>query len=104
MIEYKIKLSAAAIKDIEDTAKYIYYELKVPEYSIRFRKIIYKKIQSLSTMPNRCKTIYMTRPRGFEIKSLYVRRYDIIFTVDEDNREVNIIRVLYHGRDIDELI
>lgn len=101
-MKFAIKITAQADNDIRNIYEYIAYELQSPENSSGQLDRIEKCIMSLDDMPERYR-FYDREPwksRGLHI--VPVDNYCVLFIVDNDDRTVFIMRVMYGGRDIDD--
>ena len=98
---YTIKITDQADNDIRNIYEYIAYELQSPENASGQLDRIEKCIMSLDDMPERYR-FYDREPwksRGLHI--VPVDNYCVLYIVDNDDRTVSIMRVMYGGRDID---
>ena len=98
---YTIKITDQADNDIRNIYEYIAYELQSPEKASGQLDRIEKCIMSLDDMPERYR-FYDREPwksRGLHI--VPVDNYCVLYIVDNDDRTVSIMRVMYGGRDID---
>jgi len=98
-MRYKVILQALAREDLRSLYAFIRDERKSPVIAINYVRRIYDYCKSFSQFPHRGTKRDDLRPGirliGFE------RRVTIAFTVTDDT--VLIARILYGGRDIDEL-
>lgn len=97
---YEVVYSAEARQDLRDIYEYIAYELFVPEIASGQAGRIMKAVRSLEQMPMRY-TRYEEEPwhsRGLHF--LPVDNYLIFYLPDEATNVVNIIRIMYGGRDV----
>lgn len=101
-MKFAIKITAQADNDIRNIYEYIAYELQSPENASGQLDRIEKCIMSLDDMPKRYR-FYDREPwksRGLHI--VPVDNYCVLYIVDNDDRTVFIMRVMYGGRDIDD--
>lgn len=98
---YRIRLSERSDRDIRNIYEYIAYTLLDPLNAVTVFNRITEAILSLSKMPERHK-IYKTGGNGEEIRFLVSGNHNIYYWVDFSAHQVNIIRVLYGGMDIDK--
>lgn len=97
---YTIKVTNQADHDIRNIYEYIVYELQSPKNARSQLDRIEKCIMSLDYMPERYR-FYDKEPwksRGLHI--IPVDNYCILYIVDNDDRIVSIVRVMYGSRDI----
>ena len=98
---YAIKITDQADNDIRNIYEYIAYELQSPENASGQLDRIEKCIMSLDYMPQRYR-FYDKEPwKSCGLHIVPVDNYCILYIVDNDDRTVSIMRVMYGGRDID---
>lgn len=103
-MKYTVNLSSEAVKDINGIYEYIAATLGEKEIAVNMINLIEKNILSLDEMPGRYK-IYESEPwnsRGVHI--MPVKRYLVFYVVDDNEKAVNIFRVIYGSRDIDNVL
>ncbi len=97
---YDVVYTAEARQDLRDICEYIAYELLVPEIASSQVDRIMKAARSLEQMPMRY-TRYEEEPWYSQgLRFLPVDNYLIFYLPDETTRVVNIIRIMYGGRDV----
>ena len=104
MTNYQIKIGAQANADIAETVAYIGQVLQEPRTAGHLYRLIKEEILSLEHMPERYPFEDDDRLRALNIRKLLVKRYKILYLVNRDQREVQIIRMLYAGRDVSKLL
>lgn len=98
--ELDIVYTAQARQDMRDIYEYIALELLAPETAAGQTQRIMQTIRSLGEMPMRHQ-LYGEEPwhsRG--IRFLPVDNYLIFYLPEEPQNTVNIIRIMYGGRDV----
>lgn len=99
METYNVTVEPNAENSITGISDYISDELKAPDAADNTVKAILKAIRGLDFMPQR----YAVLPEDFlektGVRRMQVRNYFIYFHVDEYQKQVNIIDVLYVGRE-----
>lgn len=103
MTNYQIKIGAQANADIEETVAYISQVLREPRTAGQLYCLFKEEILSLEHMPERYPFEDDDRLRALGIRKLLVKRYKILYLVNRDQRVVQIVRILYAGRDISKL-
>lgn len=98
---YQVILSDAANRDLRNIFEYIFYELKAPQSASGMLDKLEKAVLSLEEMPNRHKVIEREPWLSRKVKLMPVGNYVVIYFVDDNKYEVNIMRIIYGGRDID---
>ena len=97
---FNVVYSSEARQDLRDIYEYIAYELLVPEIAAGQVDRIMKAARSLEQMPMRY-TRYEEEPWHSQgLRFLPVDNYLIFYLPDETNNIVNIIRIMYGGRDV----
>lgn len=99
---FHVAYSAEARQDLRDIYEYIAYELLVSETAVGQTERIMKAIRSLEQMPMRHR-LYEEEPWHSQgLRVLPVDNYLVFYLPDENSATVNIIRIMYGGRDIDK--
>ena len=97
---FDVVYSAEARQDLRDIYEHIAYELLEPDTAANQADRIMKSARSLEQMPMR-HTRYDEDPwRSQGLRFLPVNNYLIFYLPDEKNGVVNIIRIMYGGRDV----
>lgn len=97
---WDIVYSARAKRDLKDIYEYIAYELLVPETAAGQTQRIMKEIRSLDEMPMRFR-LYEEEPwHSVGLRFFPVDNYLVFYLADEAENTVNIVRIIYRGRDI----
>ena len=95
---YDVVYTAEARQDLRDIYEYIAYELLVPEITSGQVDRIMKAARSLEQMRY---TRYEEEPWYSQgLRFLPVDNYLIFYLPDETTSVVNIIRIMYGGRDV----
>ncbi len=80
---------------------YITEVLCEKEIAVRMISLLQKNILSLDEMPGRYKLYENESWKSCGMHMMRVKKYLVFYTVDEESKTVNIIRVLYGSRDLD---
>lgn len=99
MERYTIRITRQAREHLREIRRYIEKELMAPIAAKNTIAAIKKEMKSLSTMPRR---IHLTpeepwREQG--VRRMQVNNYYIYFWIDEKEKKVQIIGVIYVKRD-----
>lgn len=97
---FNVVYTSEARQDLRDIYEYIAYELLVPEIASCQVDRIMKAARSLEQMPMRYRLYEERLWYNQGLRFLPVDNYLIFFLPDETNNVVNIIRVMYGGRDV----
>ena len=99
MDEYRIRITRQARDHLREIRRYIEYELLAPIAAKNIISAIKAEMQSLSHMPSR---IHLTPEQPWHDQGVHrdrVKNYYIYFWIDEENKKVQIIGVIYVRRD-----
>ena len=97
---FSVVYSSEARQDLRDIYEYIAYELLEPDTAAGQTNRIMKAARSLEQMPMRHR-LYEEEPWHSQgLRFLPVDNYLIFYLPDETNNIVNIIRIMYGGRDV----
>lgn len=99
-MRWKVNYSTQALSDLKAIYEYIAFELLVPDTAKNQVNRIMKSINALDKMPMMYK-VYEEEPwqsKGLRIFS--VDNYIVLYLPKEELNTVNIIRIIYGGRDV----
>ena len=99
MTKYKINLFAAVKTQIKEISAYIREQLHSPQSAKNVTLEIKSAIASLKTMPERITLVREEPWRSKGIRRMMAGNYAIYLWIDDVNRRVSIIAVLYGKRD-----
>lgn len=98
---YSVKISEKAESDLKEIFEYVAFELLSVQTAFDLLERLEKSILNLNQMPNR-HIAYEKEPwksRGLRV--MPVGNYIVLYIVDEESAVVNIVRVMYGGREIE---
>lgn len=97
-IRYRVKFTAIAEVDLDEIFQYIAVHLSAPDAAISLLDEMEEQINRLCDFPYAGSAISdaMLAVRGY--RKLIVKNYIIFYLVDEDEKQVVIMRVLYGAR------
>lgn len=98
---YHVQIANQAEADLRGIFEYIAYELQSVQNAIGQLNRLEESIYSLDEMPERY-SAYQREPwhsRGLRV--MPVDKYLVFYIPDHGNETVNIVRVMYGGRDAD---
>ena len=87
-----------------DIAKYIGVKLENPEAAERLAEKMIEAAEKLTDMPYKCPMYIPVKPLRHEYRKLIVQNYIMFYWVDEDKKRITIARVVYSGRDYENLL
>ena len=99
-MKYSVEISFEAESDMEDIYQYIAFRLLSPENAVRQIERLYKMIISLEEMPFRFRRFPRIDKSKDELHIVAVNHYCIFYSVNDNDRTVNIVRVLYGSRNL----
>ncbi|MGM9974830.1 MAG: type II toxin-antitoxin system RelE/ParE family toxin [Clostridiaceae bacterium] len=99
-MSWKIIYSAKARQDLRDIYEYIAYNLCVPEIAKGQAQRIMNEIRSLDKIPMRHR-LYDSEPWHSQgLRFFPVDNYLVFYLPNESKNTVNIVRIMYGGRNI----
>lgn len=99
-MSWNVFYSSKAQDDLKAIYEYIAFELLAPDTASNQVKRIMKSVKLLSEMPMRYK-LYDDEPwKSKKLRCFSVNNYLVFFIPKEEEKAVNIVRIIYGGRDI----
>jgi len=98
MKKYTVHMTPAASNALAQIFEYIAYELLAPDDAATQFSHLENSIQSLASMPKRCKIFSKTLYPDKELRRLLVDNYSIFYYLNEN--EVIVADILYSRSDI----
>lgn len=99
-MSWNIVYTANARHDLREIYEYIAYNLLVPETALGQTQRIMKRIRDLDETPMQNK-LYEEEPWcSAGLRFFPVDNYLVFYLPDETQKTVNIVRIMYGGRDI----
>lgn len=99
-MSYTVILTEEAAQELEGIHHYIAHELLAPETARKQVARIFSEVRTLETLPDRYK-LYEDEPfHSTGIRSFPVDNYLVFYEVDNRNKRVYIVRIMYGGRNI----
>lgn len=99
-MSFEVQYTARARQDLRNIYEYIAYDLLVPETAVRQAQRIMKEIRALNEMPLRYR-LYDDEPWHSQgVRFFSVNNYLVFYLPDENKNTVQIVRIIYGGRDI----
>lgn len=101
-MKWKIKYSAQALADLKTIFEYIAFELLVPDTARGQVKRIMDSVDKLGEMPMMYK-IYENEPwKSKGLRFFPADNYVVLYPPKENLQTVNVVRIIYGGRDINK--
>ena len=106
---YQIDYLPSALRDLTEISDYIGVKLNNPEAADRLSENLVSMIEKLAEMPYRHPVYFSlasfsVKPLKFEYRKMVVKNYLVFYWVNEENHLVTIARVIYGGRNIEQLL
>lgn len=98
MDDYQVVVTGDAEKSMRSIAEYISVELVNPEAAVNLLRLFGKEIMSLSNMPSRIKLTPEQPWHDLGIRRKRVKNYYLYFKVDNEERVVYVMDVVYTKR------
>ena len=100
MIEkYEVKITKQALEQMKEIVDYVAHELLVPDVANNLLNEMEQAINSLANMPKRMLLVDEEPWRTQGIRKTIVKNFLIYFWVDDQNKKVQVIAVIYEKRD-----
>lgn len=103
-MSYKVSLSTKAKNDLIGIYRYIADDLRSPINAERQLDRLYDSILSLDEMPERFRIYDIEKWRGHNLRVMPVNNYLVFYVSDPDKQSVTVIRILYGGQDVTDLL
>lgn len=92
---YQIRITKTAERDLISTADHIEFVLKNPKAADDLLDEADAQINSLDEYPERCKVVDDPVLNSWGIRYIIVKNYLAFFIIDEEKKEVIIVRFLF---------
>jgi plasmid stabilization system protein ParE len=101
---YRLEYLPAAMRDMTDIARYISHVLFNPAAAERLADEMTEAADRLTYFPYANPVCHPIRPLHREYRRLLVRNYIMFYSVDETQKLITIMRVIYARRDYEKLL
>ena len=99
-MSWKINYTRYAREDLKAIYEYLAFELLVPDTASRQSDRIMKAVRTLDNMPERYK-VYEEEPwKSQNLRYFPVDNYLVFYLPRKETGVINIVRIIYGGRDI----
>lgn len=99
MVKYKVQLSIRAKNDFKSIISYIKNELLEPSIAKRYAKLIKEEIKGLEYLPQKFAIIDPKIVKYDNFRKLVIKNYIAFYRINEEEKIVNVERILYGGSD-----
>lgn len=104
-MKYKIRITRQAFAHLREIRRYIEAELASPDAALNTIRAIRTEIAKLAYMPEKIGTIDEEPWKHEGFRKIRVKNYYVYFWIDEENRKVQVIAVIYVKMDqVNQLI
>jgi len=97
--KYKIQLSIKAKEDLKNIVRYVKYELLEPLIAQKYAELIKNEIKTLEHMPQKFAVIDTNIVKYDNFRKLIIKNYIAFYRINEEEKIVNIERILYGSTD-----
>ena len=104
MEKYNVIYSPEAASDLRSIYSYIAFTLKEADIAENLVNEIRAEIRKLDHQPERYAPVDLEPWQSMGMRKLPVKNYVAFYWVDDDTNEVNVTRIFYGGRDIENII
>ena len=99
-LSYSITYTPRAVRELSEIREYITENFYAPDIANKQVERIVKTIKTLAIFPKR----YKIRSQQSGMRLCPVDNYAVLYSIDDENKTVNISRIIYARRDFDRLI
>ena len=100
-MKYSVEISKDAKEDLFSIYRHIAHELLVKDIAHKQIQRLEKAILSLDVMPARYRVYDSSK--WSDLHMMGVNNYCVFYKINDATQEVNIVRVLYDGRNFDTI-
>ncbi|MCL2860510.1 MAG: type II toxin-antitoxin system RelE/ParE family toxin [Oscillospiraceae bacterium] len=104
MNKYKINITVPALDDLDEIVYYIAENLKEPNIARKFFDKIINSIYKLEQNPKMYAVIQNEDLKINNYRKLIVNKYIVFYRVVDESNTVEIDRIMYGGRDWENLL
>ena len=102
--KYGYVLTEIAEADIDETFEYIAEELSNPDAPSGFADELEKKIDEICKTPNSGRLVENEHLKRNDVRRFLVDNYICYYIVDDEERNIVILRLVYGKRDQDKIL
>lgn len=101
---YRLEYLPIAKQDMADIVRYISHELKNPAAAERLAQDMIEAADRLTEFPYAAAAYHPMRPLKQEYRRLFVRNYVLFYSVDEAQKLITVVRVIYARREYEKIV
>ncbi|MBQ8814572.1 MAG: type II toxin-antitoxin system RelE/ParE family toxin [Lachnospiraceae bacterium] len=102
-MNYEVEISLQAEMDLRDIYEYIAFILLAPENAISQLRRLEKGILGLTECPMRHRKYEKEPWKSRGLRVFPIDNYVLLYVTDEELKKVSIVRVMYSGRNIEDV-
>ena len=103
-MSYQVRIADEAERDLREIFAYIAFTLQSVKNAAGQLSRLQDEILSLSEMPERYRRYELEPWYSRGVRRFAVDNYAVFYLPDAKKNEVNVLRVLYGGRDLDRIM
>lgn len=103
-MSYKLLISKDAHDDTSGIAKYIAHELKNPQAAVSFLDDVDESYCRVVANPRLYALCNDARLERMGYRKIVIKNYLILYRIDEGNKTVYIVRIVYGGQNYSEML
>ena len=100
---FNVRITARAFGDIWDITRHIAYVLGNPQAASKTSSLIISSAEALSIFPKRHR-VRKQDSRGRKLRFFPIGSYVVVYHVNESKHTVEVLRITYSRRDMNNLI
>lgn len=102
--EYSVLYAPQALEDLRDIASYLSITLHAPDSAKTLTRRIRKMVRSLDTFPGRHPLVDWEPWQSMQLRHVPIENFIIFYQVDSGAKTVSILRIVYGGRDLEQIL
>ena len=103
-MSYQVRIADEAARDLRGIFEYIAFALQSVKNATGQLSRLQDEILSLSEMPERYRRYELEPWHSRGVRRFAVDNYVVFYLPDSKKNEVNVLRVLYAGRELDRIM
>lgn len=104
MASNSYRFTGRAEADLDEILGYISTTLGNPGAAKSFFNDLFSKIELISDFPESCEVIHNEYVKRADVRKALVGNYVVYYIVQKEERLVTILRIVYGGRNLEEII
>lgn len=100
---YTVRYAPQALDDLRDLYSYVAFSLKEPATAQKLVNRIRKAARSLDALPGRHSVVDWEPWQSMGMHRFTVENFLLFYLIDQSTRTVTLVRIVYGGRDLQNL-